>query len=206
MSTDLHPNPEDVWVLACENPMLRASLSPADDVLPGLFPEALCQAFTPTSLPHFLQCSLWALTRGNTLELLTAPCIPGPCDPPSGQNLTPGVEIWVGSGSRMALFRQQQQKWGLEGEGSRYRWSVSREKQASRGTLGSRPPATARNAPRQCWPLTPAHFSSGSTAPTTLTSRTSSHLWSNWGITIATRPDRMGVGWGCFKVFYCFRT
>ena len=44
--------------------------------------------------------------------------IPGPCDPPSHQNLTPGVEIWVGSDSRMAPFRQQQQKWGLEGEGS----------------------------------------------------------------------------------------
>ena len=23
-------------------------------------------------------------------------------------------------------------------------------------------------------------------------------------ITIATRPDRMGVWWGCFKDFYCF--
>jgi len=51
------------------------------------------------------------------LELLTASYIPGPCDPPSHQNLTPGVEIWVGSDSRMAPFRQQQQKWGLEVEG-----------------------------------------------------------------------------------------
>ena len=47
MSTDLHPNSEDVWVLARENPMLRAWLSPADDVLPGLFPEA-----KPSPPPH----------------------------------------------------------------------------------------------------------------------------------------------------------
>ena len=25
-------------------------------------------------------------------------------------------------------------------------------------------------------------------------------------ITIATRPDRMGVWWDCFKDFYCFKT
>ena len=51
------------------------------------------------------------------LELLSASCMPGPCHPPSHPNLTPRAEIWVGSDSRMAPNRQQQQKWGLEGEG-----------------------------------------------------------------------------------------
>lgn len=66
--------------------------------------------------PHILTNGLSEPLPGATH--LNSCYIPGPCNPPSHQNLTPGVEIWVGSDSRMAPFREQQKKSGLEGEGS----------------------------------------------------------------------------------------
>ena len=181
MSTDPHPSPEDVWVLARETPLCwehvwALLMMSCLDCFQKLYAEP-----SPPPHPHILCNGLSEPLPGATcLSSSLHPVYLGPVihhhtrtsllELRSGWVQTPGWHL-LGSSRRSGGWRVRGV--GRDGVGAE-------RKQAWRGTLGCRPPATARNVPRQCWPLTPALFSSGSTVPTTPTSRTSSRLWSNW--------------------------
>ena len=112
---EMPPCWEHVWAL------LMMSCLDCFQKLYVLFPEAF--SLHTHILTNVLYEPLPGATHLNS-SYIPHP-IPGPCDPPSHQNLTPGVEIWVGSDSRMALLGSSRRSrgWRVRGVGRDGMWA-----------------------------------------------------------------------------------